>query len=186
MNFARVPRVRKISLALRHKAGCDDRRYIVLEMALLRLLTGKTPEPIFAERPDSELEVRRHQCVGTKLCLTRPEDIGAFLTKTCLFAFGRDEEFSGLPHKLKSFKNGLFTFDVKSILLFPEIEPFFDIFETIPSIRVTLITNARGYHVACDPERMPLSDYWWLQRGAIPLKKTRRISSSAQMDQIQK
>ena len=186
MNFARVPRVRKIFLTLKHKAGCDDRRFVVLEMALLRLLTGKKPKPIFAERPDSELEVRRHQCIGTKLRLTRAEDIRAFLTKTCLFAFARNEEFRGLPSKLTSFKDGRFTFDVQSVVLFPEIEPFFDVFETIPSITVTLVTNARGYHVACDPERMPLSDYWWLQREAVPLKKMRRMPSDAQTDQTTK
>ena len=172
MNFARVPKIRQVILELKHKAGCDDRRFIILEMALLQLLTGKKPEAIFTGRPIPLLEARRGQCIGTRLVLKKREEIRDFLTKTCICVLGRDEEFTGLSSsKAASFATGRFSFDIKNVLLYPETEPFYDIFETIPSIGVTVVTNAKSYHVACDPERLPLSDYCWLQREGLSLKK---------------
>lgn len=170
MNFSRVPQVRKIILSLNHKAGCDDRRFIVLEMALLRLLTGLKSDPVFAKMPLSKLEARKGQCIGTRLILDRREDVRSFLTRMCLFAMARDEDFAGLP-KMTMSRDGRFSFKINRLLFFPETEPFFDVFETIPSVKVTLAMDTKKYHIACDPQRMPLTDYYWIQRDGFELKK---------------
>jgi len=173
MNFSRVPKIRRVVLEMTHKAGCDDRRFVILEMALLQLLTGKTPEPIFAKSANSALQVRRNQCIGTKLELKNSTEMRRFLTKACMFAMARDEDFNGLSKG--ALMNGNYKFELKSLLFFPETELFYEIFETVPSIGVRVYTDVSKYHIACDPTRFPLSDYYWLQRDGFKLNKIENL-----------
>lgn len=69
MNFTRIPRIEKLVFVASPKKAVSDRKTLIPSYALLYLLTGEYPEPIFAKKQVPELEVRKGQCTGIKVKL---------------------------------------------------------------------------------------------------------------------
>ncbi len=134
-----IPQLKKIILNF----GCknSDVKNISLAMLSLELITTKRGFLTKSKRPNMVLKIRKGNPVGCSIVLNN-NVMYSFLLKLLSEVFPNLKSFAGINIS-KTLVSTSFSFTLKDLINFKELEKQFYLFTNLPPLNITVITNAR-------------------------------------------
>ena len=138
-NILEIPKLEKIILNTTSKVIAHDKKYIIPGLIALEILCGQKQKTTAAHKSISGFKLRENQLIGCKVDL-RGELMFHFLEKLITIVLPRVRNFRGIFFKFFDGKGNL-NLGLSSLLIFPELENYFEYFEFIRGINITLVTS---------------------------------------------
>ena len=162
-NIMQLPRIEKIVLNTTSKNYVNDKKYILFTLAALELLSGQKPQLTYAKKSVANFKIRQHQILGCKVVL-RKNLMYIFLEKLSRiilprirdsakknhmtqinqnleFSHSLKKNFFG-PYSTKSKEFIAYTFGLKNLMMFPELENHFELVENFRGMNLTFVLSA--------------------------------------------
>ena len=141
-NIMQLPKIEKLVINSTSKSFIEDRKNIASTLLGLEMISGQKLKISVAEKSIAGFKIRQGQTIGCKVTL-RKHSISVFLDKLTLVILPRFNNFSGLT--LESFdKQGNYTIGLNDLLLFPELENFFELFENLKGIDLSFVMRKKN------------------------------------------
>lgn len=164
-NIMQLPRIEKIVLNTTSKNYVNDKKYILFTLAALELLSGQKPQLTYAKKSVANFKIRQHQILGCKVVL-RKNLMYIFLEKFSriilprirdsakknymtqinqnvdLSNFQKKKFFGPYSTQSKSKKVIAYTFGLKNLMMFPELENHFELVENFRGMNLTFVLSA--------------------------------------------
>ena len=136
-----LPKIKKITLNF----GCKSTELKILTVNLLalELVTRQKGILTISKHPNLFLKIRKGQPTGCKLSLQKQLMLD-FLAKKLNEVFPRIKNFNGLKLTRKIEKTD-FSYSVKDILTFSELGEYYYLFNNLPSLDISIITNVKTH-----------------------------------------
>ena len=138
-NLLEIPKLKKIILNTTSKVIVYDKKYIIPGLVALEIISGQKQKITSAHKSISGFKLRENQIIGCKVDL-RGELMFHFLEKLITVVLPRVRNFRGIFFKFFD-GNGNLNLGLSSLLIFPELENYFEYFEFIRGINITLVTS---------------------------------------------
>ncbi len=141
-----LPRLDKIVLNTTSKLYSSDKKYILFTLAALELISGQKPQLTFARKSIANFKIREAQILGCQAILHQNQMYN-FLDKLCKIILPRIRETAEKKSLVQSQQfqksNQLvaWSFGLKTLLLFPELETHYDLVETFRGMDVTFVCS---------------------------------------------
>src|SRR4051812_21462929 len=138
-NIFEIPKITKICLNIGFKNANIEKKKLINILILLKLITNQKPIVTKSKKNNIFLKIKKNSIIGCKVTL-RKKNIYIFLEKLLIFI---------LPNLNKKIKfntenENILNFQIKNILNFFELRREFLKFREIPSIDVSIHTNAKN------------------------------------------
>ncbi len=132
-----LPKIEKLVINSTSKKFIEDRKNITPTLFGLEMIGGQKLKWSTASKSIAGFKIRQGQTIGCKVTL-RKQSLSQFLAKYILVILPRGSLFTGLT--LKSFdKHGNYTLGLNDLLLFPELETQFELFENLGGIDLSFV-----------------------------------------------
>lgn len=137
-----LPKLKKIILNF----GCKtaDIKQLAASLLALELITSQKGIMTATKYSNINFKIRKGNPTGCKVSLSKFQTY-AFLSKMLIEIFPKLKNFYGFSHTKKAIKN-IFSYELKETFSFSELESNFYLFNNIPKLNITLITNANTIH----------------------------------------
>lgn len=136
-NVMELPKIHKLVINSTSKLFTEDRKNIAPTMFGLEIICGQKYKYSVAKKSIASFKIRESQIIGCKVTL-RKHFISYFLDKYRLVILPRYGNFMGC--NMKSFdKDGNYTLGLNDLLLFPELEAQFELFENLAGIDLSFV-----------------------------------------------
>ncbi len=136
-NVMELPKIEKLVINSTSKSFVEDRKNIIPTLFGLQIISGQKCKVSTAEKSIAGFKIRQGQTIGCKVTL-RKQSISQFLDKYIYVILPRFSNFTG--YTLESFdKQGNYTIGLNDLLLFPELETQFELFENLGGIDLSFI-----------------------------------------------
>lgn len=146
-NIMQLVRLEKISLNTTSKNYVNEKKDLLFTLAALELISGQKPQLTYARKSIANFKIRQHQILGCKVVL-RENLMYGFLDKLSKIIFPRCTKEMSLisDHTKKKYnfpvKNTrTFTFGLKNLMIFPELENHYQLVETFRGINLTFVLS---------------------------------------------
>lgn len=154
-NIMQLTRIEKILLNTTSKSYVTDKKFILFTLAALELLSGQKPKLTYARKSIANFKIRQHQILGCKVVL-RKNLMYAFLDKLSRIIFPRIRDFTKKkinrePKQIlfsikkiiptKSSKLKAYTYGLKNLMIFPELENHFQLVENFRGMNLTFVLS---------------------------------------------
>ena len=139
-NILELVKLDKIILNTTSKVLVSDKKNIIPGLVALELLSGQNQKITSAHKSISGFKLRENQVIGCKVTL-RGETMFHFFEKLVTMILPRIRHFSAIDLALFDGKGNL-SLGLSPILIVPELEGYFEYFECIRGINISLITSA--------------------------------------------
>ena len=139
-NQLEIFKLNKIILNTTSKVVVSDKKNILPGLVALELLSGQNQKITSAHKSISGFKLRENQVIGCKVTL-RGETMFNFFEKLVTIILPRIRHFNAIDLNLFDGKGNL-SLGLSPILIVPELESYFEYFECIRGINISLITNA--------------------------------------------
>ena len=136
-NVMELPKIEKIVINSTSKSFVEDRKNITPVFLGLEMICGQRLKMNTAEKSIAGFKIRQGQTIGCKVTLRR-HSVFYFLDKLLLAILPRFTNFAGLIHTLFD-KQGNYTLGLNDLLLFPELETQFELFENLRGIDLSFV-----------------------------------------------
>ena len=138
-NIFEIPKITKICLNIGFKNANIEKKKLINIIILLKLITNQKPIVTKSKKNNIFLKIKKNSIIGCKVTL-RKKNIYVFLEKLIIFILPQ------INNNIKfNFKNkNILSFQIKNILNFFELRREFLKFKDIPSIDVSIHTNAKN------------------------------------------
>ncbi len=125
----------KLVLNTTSKSVVRDKKFLIPMLAALELISGRRPKRTYAKKSVASFQVRKRQCIGCKVTL-RGNKMYHFLEKCRITILPRLRDFQrfGRPEGAQSLN-----FGIDNILIFPELENHFELFEQVKGINISIV-----------------------------------------------
>lgn len=135
----KVPKLKKINLNF----GCNnfDCKSLASTMLAFELITNKQGKLTSLRQPNLLLKIKKGSPVGCSLTLYKTDSYN-FCFKLIDEIFPNLKEFKGLVINKKQ-KISTFSFTIKELITFNELEAHFYLFSNLPKLNITLLTNTQ-------------------------------------------
>ena len=141
-NVLQIPKLLKVTINISSKVVINDRKYIVPALIAVELITGQKSNFTLTKKSISAFKCRKNQLIGCTVSL-KGYFMYIFLEKMVRILLSQSRNYSGIY-----FKNfdpqGNYTFGIKNLLLFPELDNHFEFFEYIKGLDITIVTSAKN------------------------------------------
>ena len=139
-HLSQIPQLKKIVINL----GCknSDIKSIAPALFSLELITAKPGFLVKSKQSNILLKIRKGNPVGCMVILKKKKMYG-FLFKLLAEVFLSFKSFTNLGIIPKTRNKTSFSFTLKDLISFKELKKQFYLFIKLPSLNVTLITNAK-------------------------------------------
>ena len=136
-NVMELPKIQKLVINSTSKLFTEDRKNITPTLFGLEMICGQKLKINVAKKSIAGFKIREGQTIGSKVTL-RKHSISYFLDKLRLVILPRFGKFTGCT--LKSFdKQGNISLGLTDLLLFPELEAQFELFENLAGIDLSFV-----------------------------------------------
>ena len=136
-NIMEVPKIQKLVINSTSKSFTEDRKNITPTLLGLEIICGQKLKISVAKKSIAGFKIREGQTIGCKVTL-RKHCISYFLDKLRLVILPRFGNFTGC--NVKSFdKEANYTLGINDLLLFPELEAQFELFENLAGINLSFV-----------------------------------------------
>ena len=134
-NVMELPSVNKINLNTSSSLFVQDKKYILPALVALEFITGQKIKYTSAKKSIATFKIRQNQVLGCKITL-RNQYMYKFLSKFLVIIAPRIRDFSGISTK-KLENLSYFTIGIKNLMIFPELENHFELFETCRGLNIS-------------------------------------------------
>ena len=135
-NIFKIPTITKICLNIGFKEANFSKKKLINILLLLKLITNQKPLITQSKKNNIFLKIKKNSIIGCKITL-RKNSIYFFLEKIIFF-------ISPNLNKLNYKNKNILDFKIKNILDFFELKTEFLKFKNIPTIDVSIHTNAKN------------------------------------------
>ena len=164
-NFLEIAQLEKIILNTTSKIIVSDKKNIIPGLIALELLSGQHQKITSAQKSIAGFKLRENQVIGCKVTL-RGERMFNFLEKLITIILPRIRHFNPINFSHFDGKGNL-SLGLSPILIIPELESYFEYFESIGGINISLITS--GFKSLVYPPMFPkLQTEFVIKRGGNP------------------
>ena len=140
LNVMQIGQIRKCMISSSSSSFLLDQKKLILTLSALELLCGQKFQITRAKKSIAAFKLREGALIGCKSTL-RGHKLWAFLEKCATIVLPRMR--SG-RYTLHGQKDGNLNFSLLNLLLFPELENHFDLFEGISAINVNFIYHGNS------------------------------------------
>lgn len=152
-NIMQLPRLEKIVLNTTSKNYANDKKYILFTLAAVELISGQKPQLTYAKKSVANFKIRQHQILGCRVVL-HENLMYTFLEKLSRIILPRLRDITpkksntqknqnisliDQKHSLKSKISLAYTFGLKNLMLFPELENHYELVENFRGMNVSFI-----------------------------------------------
>lgn len=141
-NIMELPSITKIVINTTSKMYVADKKYMIPALTALEMITGQKLIINQAKKSIATFKIRQGQPIGCKITL-RNSNLYSFLYKLILIILPRSREFNGLL-KQSINNSGHLSMSIRNIMLFPELENYYEFFETIRAFNVSFGVSAKN------------------------------------------
>lgn len=143
-NVMELPRIEKLVINSTSKSFVEDRKNITPTLLGLEMICGQKLKINTAEKSIAGFKIRQGQTIGCKVTL-RKHAASNFLDKLLLVILPRFNNFTGII--LNGFdKQANYTLGLNDLLLFPELEAQFELFEKLRGIDLSVVMCKKKKH----------------------------------------
>jgi large subunit ribosomal protein L5 len=135
-----LARLGKISLNTTSKNYVNDKKYILFTLAALELISCQKPQLTYARKSVANFKIRQHQILGCKVVL-RENLMYAFLDKLSRIIFPRIRDYTKKKHIFQSNDLRTYTFGLKNLMIFPELENHYQLVENFRGMNLTFVLS---------------------------------------------
>ena len=139
-NILQIPKLEKIVLNTSSKVIRSDKKNIIPGLAALEFLSGQKQKTTSAYKSISGFKLRENQVIGCKVTL-RDEIMFNFLEKLITIILPRIRHFRSIDFNVFDGKGNV-SLGLSPLLIVPELESYFEYFECIRGINITLVITA--------------------------------------------
>ena len=137
-SIMQLPQIQKVVLNTSSKLYVLEKKQVGRAFAALNLLAGQLGKITLAHNSIAAFKLRQHNLLGCKVSLRRAK-MYIFLDKLLTFVLPCVRELDNRKgNEFNSFGN--INFGVENLLLFNDLQPFFDFFDSISGINITVIS----------------------------------------------
>ena len=141
-NVMELPKIDSLVINSTSKFFVEDRKNIIPTLLGLEMICGQKLKINTAEKSIAGFKIRQGQTIGCKATL-RKHSQNVFLDKLLLVILPRFNNFTGII--LNSFdKQGNYTLGLNDLLLFPELETQFELFENLRGIDLSFVMRKKS------------------------------------------
>ncbi len=141
-NIMQLPSIEKLVINSTSKSFIEDRKNITPTLLGLEMICGQKLKISVAEKSIAGFKIRQGQTIGCKVTL-RKDSIYSFLDKLTLVILPRLSNFTALT--LESFdRQANYTIGLNDLLLFPELETQFELFENLKGIDISFVMRKKN------------------------------------------
>jgi len=141
-NIMQLPSIEKMVINSTSKSFIEDRKNITPTLLGLEMICGQKLKISVAEKSIAGFKIRQGQTIGCKVTL-RKDSIYSFLDKLTLLILPRLSNFTALT--LESFdRQANYTIGLNDLLLFPELETQFELFENLKGIDISFVMRKKN------------------------------------------
>lgn len=141
-NIMEIPKIEKIVINSSSKVIVKDKKYLVPSLLALEILTGRKLMITTAKKSIATFKLRENQLIGCKVTL-RKEQMFVFFKKVIKIILPRLRYFKGFTKNSFDKKNN-YNLGLRNLMLFPELENFFEFFENLSGINITICSNSKN------------------------------------------
>lgn len=138
-NIFEIPKIEKIVLNITSKNIINDKKHIIPALVALELISGQKLKWTSAYKSIATFKLRKKQIIGCKVDLTNTT-MYCFLEKLITIVLPRVRDFKGINTKILNKKCHL-TLGLSEILNFSELENYFEHFEFLKGIDITIVNS---------------------------------------------
>ena len=136
-NIMELPKIEKLVINSTSKSFIDDRKNITPTLLGLEMICGQKLKWSVALKSIAGFKIRQGENIGCKVTL-RKHSASYFLDKLIIVILPRYNNFTGFSPE--SFdKQGNYTIGLNDLLLFPELETQFELFENLQGIDLSFV-----------------------------------------------
>ena len=146
-NIMELPTLKKIVINTTSKMYVTDKKYMIPALAALEMITGQKLIINQAKKSIATFKLRKGQPIGCKVTLRNPI-FYSFLYKLIMIILPRSRDFIGLSAKSIN-SSGNWSIPITNIMLFPELENYYEFFESVRGFNVTFGIFAKKKQQAC-------------------------------------
>lgn len=140
-NIFEIPKIKKITLNFTYKAVINDKKSIIPALVSLQLISGQKLKLTIAHKSIAGFKIRKNQLIGCKADL-RNMFLYNFLEKLITIILPRIRNFNGIKiHYLD--EKAHVSVGIPEILVFFELENYFEFFELLKGLDITIVTNVK-------------------------------------------
>lgn len=138
-NIMELPKIEKLVINSTSRLFVEDRKNITSTLLGLEMICGQKLKINTAKKSIAGFKIRQGQTIGCKVTL-RKHSLSVFLDKLLLLILPRFNNFTGITPFLKGFdKQANYTLGLNDLLLFPELETQFELFESLRGIDLSFV-----------------------------------------------
>lgn len=146
-NIMEIPTIEKIVLNSSSKIFVPDKKYLLPTILGLELVSGQKLTVTKAKKSIATFKLRKKQTIGCKVTLRNLKKM-IFLEKLIKIILPRINDYQG-TNVLSLDKKGNLSIGIKNSLIFPELENYFQYFEAIRGMNISILTSSRTKKEAC-------------------------------------
>lgn len=142
-----LPSLNKIVVNTTSKAYVTDKKYIIPALTALEMITGQKLKINQAKKSIATFKLRQGQPIGCKVTL-RNINLYTFLYKLIMIILPRSRDFTGVSKESVNY-SGNWSVGITNVMLFPELENYYEFFETVRAFNVAFNIFAKDKQQAC-------------------------------------
>ena len=141
-NVMELPKIEKLVVNSTSKSFVEDRKNIISTLLGLGMICGQKHKISSAEKSIAGFKIRQGQTIGCKVTL-RKDSQNIFIEKLLLVILPRFNNFTGIiPNSFD--KQGNYTLGLNDLLLFPELETGFELFENLRGVDLSFVMRKKS------------------------------------------
>lgn len=139
-NLQNLPKLQKIVLNFGYKN--PNIKNLASALLFLELITTKRGVITTARSPHILLKIKKGNPVGCKIILKKTL-MYSFFTKLLIDVYPQMKEFKESTLQKKKQQPNTFSYQLKNIFVFLELERNYNLFNNLSNLNVTIVTNAK-------------------------------------------
>lgn len=159
-NIMEIPKIIKIVINSSSKQTVNDKKQIIPTLLAIEIISGQNLQLTRAKKSIATFKLRKNQFIGGKVTL-RNNKKNFFFDKFIKIILPRLNEFHGI--NFVSFdKQANLNFGIKNVLIFPELENYFQFFDNITGINVNIQVskgNLKEFELFFTLYQIPINDH---------------------------
>ena len=140
LNVMQIGQIKKCVISSSSSSFVLDQKKLISTLSALELICGQKLQVTRAKQSIAAFKLREGVLIGCKSTL-RGCIMWAFLEKCTTIVLPR---MRSLPYTLHGQGEGNLNFSLSNLLLFPELESHFELFEGVPAINVNLVYHGNS------------------------------------------
>lgn len=140
-NVMELPSIKKIVINTTSKIYVADKKYMIPALTALEMITGQKLIINKSKKSIATFKIRKGQPIGCKVTLRNPI-LYSFLYKFIIMILPRSRDFNGLLRQSIN-NSGHCSISITNVMLFPELENYYEFFETIRAFNVNFGVSVR-------------------------------------------